>query len=129
MNNNKDGKGVYIFENNSNSDLLLPKLSLDGKKIIGPHKAFRGNDFFLKMVKTNELKLIQVIDTGDNKVMNENKLILDQPDMVKSTGKVEHVQASKPNVQLNDSNNTSSENKENVLLTEDPSGSIEIIID
>jgi len=107
----------------------LPKLSLDGKKIIGPHKVFRGTDFFLKMVKQNELKLIQVIDTGENKVMNENKLILDQPDMVKSTGKVEHVQVSKPNVQLNDSNNNKSENQESVLLTEDPSGSIEIIID
>jgi len=133
MNNNKDGlsgKGIYIFENNLKSDFMLPKYSLDGKKIIGPHKNFRGDSYFLSLVRTGELKLIKCIDNGEAQIMNENKLILDQPDIVKSSGKVEHVEVSKPNVPLNDSNtNQPKETQDKVLLTEDPVGSIEVIID
>lgn len=123
------GKGIYIFENNLNSDLMLPKLSLDNKRFVGPHKLFKGDSSFLKMVRTNELKLIEIIDTGEPKIMSENKLILDQPDMVKASGKVEHIQASKPNVQLNDSVDNAQEKNPDVLLNEDPAGSIQIIID
>lgn len=128
--NDFSGKGVYIYENNTNADLMLPKLNMDNKKFVGPHKIFKGDNYFLRLVKTNELKLIQVIDNGEEKPMNENKLILDQPDIVKSAGKIEHVQTSS-NVPMNDSNNNlidDPDEKKDILLNENPSGSIEIVI-
>ncbi len=128
--NGLHGKGVYIYENKLNSDLMLPKHTLDGQKMIRPKQSFRGDSYFLEMVRIGQLKLLKCIDNGEAKIMNENKLILDQPDIVKSCGKVEHVQASKPNIPLNDSNQNNKEStQEKVLLTEDPAGSIEVIID
>ena len=128
--NDFSGKGVYIYENNTNADLMLPKLNMDNKKFVGPHKIFKGDSYFLRLVRTNELKLIQVIDNGEEKPMNENKLILDQPDIVKSAGKIEHVQTSS-NVPMNDSKNNlidDPDEKKDILLNENPSGSIEIVI-
>lgn len=129
--NDFSGKGVYIYENNTNADLMLPKLNMDNKKFVGPHKIFKGDSYFLRLVKTNELKLIQVIDNGEEKPMNENKLILDQPDIVKSAGKIEHIQKLNSNVAINDSSSNlidNPEEKQDILLNENPSGSIEIVI-
>ena len=123
------GKGVYIFENITNSDFLLPKPNLDNKKFVAPKQKFRGDSYFLNLVKTRMLRLVKVVDNGEDKIMNENKLILDQPDIVKNSGKVEHVQVNNPNVQLNDNVDNVEKKQENVLLTEDPIGSIQIVID
>jgi hypothetical protein len=60
------GTGIYIFENKTNSDFLLPKLTLDNKRFVGPNQTFRGDSFFFKLVKENMLKLVKVIDNGEN---------------------------------------------------------------
>ena len=123
------GKGIYIYENITNSDFLLPKLTLDNKKSVGPKQKFMGDSYFLNFVRTRMLKLVKVINNGEDQNMNENKLILDQPDMVKAGGKVEHVQVGDKNVQLNDNIDNAEKKQEQVLLTEDPVGSIQIVID
>ena len=123
------GKGVYIFENITNSDFLLPKPTLDNKKFVAPKQKFMGDSYFLNLVKSRMLRLVKVVNNGEDQVMNENKLILDQPDIVKNSGKVEHVQVNNPNVPLNDNVDNLNKKQEDVLLTEDPVGSIQIVID
>lgn len=59
----------------------------------------------------------------------ENKLILDQPDMVTERGQVEHVvrQPQVPQQPLNDATGDVQKQPE-VLLTEDPLDGVEIIL-
>lgn len=138
------GHGIYVFENKTNADLMLPKASLGNQKIIPPNGKFRGDSFFISMVKNNSLKLIEVIQSeeealkikneninkaGDN--IMENKLILDQPPTITTKGTVEHIQvnnacSSNKNENLN---LTEEEKNKEILLVEDPVGTIEIIND
>jgi hypothetical protein len=39
---------------------------LDNKKFVAPGQTFRGDSFFFKLVKENMLKLVKVIDNGEN---------------------------------------------------------------
>lgn len=137
------GYGIYVFENNTNADLMLPKPTLSNQKIVPRKGKFRGDSFFMSMVKNNALKLVEVIQSeeealkineqninreGDNM---QNKLILDQPAMVTTQGTIEHVQVGKCcNTNKNENLNVSEEEQnKNVLLVEDPIGTIEIIND
>lgn len=137
------GYGIYVFENNTKADLMLPKPTLSNQKIVPPQGRFRGDSFFLSMVKNNSLKLVEVIQSEDEALKNsnknidsvgdnmENKLILDQPAMVTTKGTVEHVQIGKNcNLKQNENLNVNEEEvNKDVLLVEDPVGSIEIIND
>ena len=60
--------------------------------------------------------------------MNENKLILDQPDTVTSKGKVEHVVDENTPVQNINDNNDVDAKKADVLLNESPIDGLEIIL-
>lgn len=133
------GYGIYIFENITNADLLLPKPTLGGQKMIPPKTKFRGDSFFMTLVKTRSLRLVEIIQAEEivknqNESINslgdnmQNKLLLDQPDTVTNNGKIEHVQVETcptNNCKINEEE----EQKKNVLLVEDPVGSIEIIND
>ena len=136
------GSGIYVFENNINADLMLPKATLGNQKIIPPKGKFRGDSFFLSMVKTNTLRLIEVIQSEEDvlKIANEsinkegdnmnNKLLLDQPAIITDKGTVEHVQVvSMPNNKNENLNIGEKEENKNILLVEDPIGSIELIND
>ena len=68
----------------------------------------------------------------------ESKLLLDQPDTITTTGKVEHVVESQEDTQLNDSTDNKDEHEGNcscetcsdqMLLNEDPMDGVDIIID
>ena len=137
------GHGIYVYENNTNGDLMLPKATLSNQKIVPPKGKFRGDSFFMTMVKNNSLKLVEIIQSeqealkiieqninkeGDNM---QNKLILDQPAMITTQGTVEHVQVEKCcNTKKNENLNISEEEKnKDILLIEDPIGTIEIIND
>ena len=137
------GHGIYVYENNTNGDLMLPKPTLSNQKIVPPKGKFRGDSFFMTMVKNNSLKLVEIIQSeqealkiieqninkeGDNM---QNKLILDQPAMITTQGTVEHVQVEKCcNTKKNENLNISEEEKnKDILLIEDPIGTIEIIND
>lgn len=136
LKNSLSGSGVYVYENNSDADLSLPKPTASGVRIVGPRKRFQGDSYFMSWVgpPMNLLKLVEVVvPQSPQKFANEetemeNKLILDQPDTVTQSGKVEYVVAGDPAVkQLNDNVDPTKKVPE-VLLTEDPLDGVEIIL-
>jgi len=128
------GSGLFVFENNTNADLKLPKITQSGTRSIGARQRFQGDSYYLSWVgpPLGLLKLVEEIipkdnstkKTEENRTMNENKLILDQPDIVTTKGKVEHV-VSQPNQILSDSN-LNGETSPEVLLNEGPLDGVEI---
>jgi hypothetical protein len=150
------GEGVFIYENNTDADLSLPKPSIEGFTKVGPRRRFKGDSYFMTLVKTPIclLKLIEEVreEAKTEKIIEEikinhekkeaglinnkvkkvvrkkkkkakkgskpkmkEKLILDQPDVVTEAGKLEQIENEETQVQ------------EEKLLTENPSGDIEII--
>lgn len=139
LKNSLSGSGVYIYENNSDADLSLPKPTESGVRVVGPRKRFQGDSYFMSWVGSpmNLLKLVEVVvpQLTKEQIQNqkeenamEEKLILDQPDTVTQGGKVEYVigvdPAAKP---LNDNANPANAAPD-VLLTEDPLDGVEIIL-
>ena len=134
------GFGIYVFQNNTNADLMLSKAALGGQKMIPPNAKFRGDSYFLSLVGSKSLKLLEIIQSEEEflKIQDEsinkegddmqNKLLLEQPDIVTDNGKVEHVQVGTCPASLAKINEEE-ELKKNVLLVEDPIGSIAIIND
>jgi hypothetical protein len=137
--NNLSGSGLYIFENNTDGDLKLPKATSSGLRMIGPRKRFQGDSYFLSWVGSpmNLLRLIEEItpkktteqiahEINKETPMNEQKLILDQPDTVTTKGKVEHIVTNQqPVQQLNDA--SAPKHTPDVLLTENPLDGVAII--
>lgn len=138
--NNMGGSGLYIYENNTDSDLKLPKPTASGVRVVGPRKRFQGDSYYLNWVgrPMNLLRLIEEITPKKttqeiaeeiarrNSPMNEQKLILDQPDTITSKGKIEHVVSNDQPVQpLNDS--ASSKPASDILLNENPLEGVSII--
>ena len=113
------GKGSYIFANNTSGDLSLPKKALDGKTSVGLKEEFNGDSYFLYMVKTNDLKLVKILN--EESIMD--KLITEQPPVITNNGKVEFV-VNDPQKKINEEE--AKENKK-ILLTEDPMGGIVIV--
>lgn len=146
------GSGLYVYENNSNSSLTLPKPLPDGRKEIGPREQFEGDSYYMMLVKpplhmlryikeispaegslsvTNEPVVETVINEETQKLENEvemhsgEKLILDQPDIVTNEGTVEHLVKQKGG-QLNDAQEN--ELSKEILLNENPMDGVEIIL-
>jgi len=136
---NLAGSGLYVYENNTSGTLTLPKPTNSGKRVVAPKEQFQGDSYFLSLVKppNNLLKLVKTITTDlpaetqpqtlMESNMNEQKLILDQPDRVTSKGTIEQVVKQQPVQKLNDSVEKKQPSKE-VLLTEDPLDGVEIIL-
>jgi hypothetical protein len=124
------GTGTYIFQNSSNNaELTLPRATHSGRRKIEGGGQFQGDSYYLQMVKTGLLKIVEVIQTPlqekEADAMNQ-KLILDQPDQITESGKVEHVVEQKTTVQkMNEGGN---EKKPDILLNEGPSADGFIIV-
>jgi len=128
------GSGVFVYENNTDADLNLPKPTSTGTRTIGPRKRFQGDSYYLTWVGSpmNLLRFIEEIVPKDNPLktlnesetnkMSDNKLILDQPETVTSQGQVEHVVVNESPDQ------DSSEKKTEILLNESPIEGLEIIL-
>jgi hypothetical protein len=130
------GSGLFLFKNRSNTaSIQLPKMSSDGKKWVEPNQTWQGDSFFLKMIPREALLIKTIISPDQQKKeeeMNENKLLLDQPDQVTSEGKVEHVVPSEECVLNEDTkkkNKTESKKNGKKLLTEDPIAGVSIIVE
>jgi hypothetical protein len=129
------GTGLFVFENNTDADLSLPRPTATGLRMIGPRKRFQGDSYYLKLVGSpmNLLRLIEELKPKDGPatVLSEEKnmndiLILDQPDQITTSGKVEHFVDNKvPSKPLNDAN----QNKQmpEILINENPLDCVEII--
>lgn len=132
--NKKEYGGVYVYENRTNSDVLLPKPTDSGVSILSPNERFEGNNYYLDLVRPpiSLLKLVQVKQQykPENKErikpMSEEKLILDQPDVITNEGKVEQI-VSSPQQELNETEGQE-EQKPDVLLNEGPIDGVEIIL-
>jgi uncharacterized membrane protein len=77
----------------------------------------------MQLVKSGMLRLVKEIQSPEQQraaleVNMQEKLILDQPDMITENGKVEHV-VSKPAQKLNETKGTK-DKQADVLLNEDP---------
>lgn len=137
---NLHGDGIFLFENNTSGDLMLPKPAKGGRARVGKGQRFQGDSYFLSMVKNNQLKLVSVviapparddykIKEEGKEMLNEQKLILDQPETFTVDGKVEQV-VKKDKKKLNESKPEVKQplkGKRDVLIAEEPIGEIEII--
>lgn len=123
------GSGMFVFKNRSNvASLELPKVSADGKKWVGPNQTWKGDSYYLMMVP-NEAVLVESLDVQkkeESKAMAE-KLILDQPDQITTSGKVEH-SVVRDEFPINEVAPSDSKIKD-ILITEDPLSGVTIIRD
>ena len=127
------GKGLFVYQNNTKGSLNLPKPTASGMKIVPPGGFFQGDDYYMCLLKNNQIKLVKTITPAKEEEMKgiqENsqkaeKLILDQPDVVNEEGKIEQVVTPKGKIQRNEKNL----NKSEKLLTEDPIDGIDIILE
>lgn len=123
------GEGEYLYRNNTKGTLKLPKDSLDGTRQVPVNGEWRGDNYFMLLVKKNEARLVKTISQPERKEMTE-KLIVDQPDVVTTQGTVEHVVVDETQKKLNEGQPESVHgSQEEVLLNEDPMDGVEIIID
>jgi len=134
------GDGVYLFVNNTRGDLSLPKAPLKGPNPVPPGRTFEGDSYFMCLLKTNDVRLIEVIRPAaatlpaapamtlitERKENMPQKLILDQPETFTNQGKIEHTVPDGPNVKLNE--NQPAQKPADRLLTEDPLAGVEIIL-
>jgi uncharacterized membrane protein len=117
------GEGVYLYRNNSMADLTLPRPTRSGIRSVGPKQEFQGDNYYMQLVKSGMLRLVKEIQSPEQQRAAlegnmQEKLILDQPDMITENGKVEHV-VSKPAQKLNETK-SGKEKQVDVLLNEDP---------
>jgi hypothetical protein len=113
------GEGLYLYQNNTKGDLLLPKPAAGGQRRVAVRQQFQGDNYFMQMVRSNDLKLIKEIASPERTNMAEQKLILDQPDIVTNEGKVEHFVKEQP-VSLNENQPKGTEKAPDVLINENP---------
>ena len=137
------GEGLYLYENNSDAQLTLPRPTKSGLRIIGARAQFQGDNYYMQLVRSGHLRFIKELESPEAQKTNleskeetevvaetevatdqlnevnmekEEKLILDQPETVTTEGTVENV-AAKPEC----SEGTKCDGKKpDVLLNEDP---------
>lgn len=127
------GGGVYLYQNsNANAELTLPRPTKSGVRIIKPLGQFQGDDYYMQLVKTGMLRLIQVLQTveqenqavldqqGDQKMNESNQLLLDQPNTITNSGQVEHIVKSDGTAQKKMNEELKIETQQPVLLNEGP---------
>ena len=126
------GAGRYIFENSSqHAELTLPRPTKTGVRKVAAGDQFQGDDYYMQLVKTGELRLVEVLQTAEEEetLMNEQKLILEQPEIVTGSGPVEHVVAA-PAPKQAPVNETAAQPKQApVLLNEGPGDDGFVIVD
>jgi hypothetical protein len=116
------GEGLYLFRNNTDADLTLPRPTKSGLRSVGPRQEFQGDNYYMQLVRSGYLRLVKEIQSPvqqhQAEVKVEEKLILDQPDIITEQGKVEHVVNKNTPVQkLHEGNK---DKQPDVLLNESP---------
>ena len=117
------GSGVFLFENNTNGDLTLPKPTQNGQRVVRSREKFKGDSYYLSWVGSpmNLLRLIETIQPKDSNM--KEKIILDQPDTITQEGKVEFTTSDVAPI-----NDNTQPSEKDVLLTENPLDGVEIIL-
>lgn len=115
------GEGLYLYENHTQADLTLPRPTASGLRVIGSKQQFQGDNYYLQLVRSGLLRMIKELQSPEQEraaMLQEERLILDQPDTITAQGRVEHVIEKKVQ-KLNESDN---DPQEEVLLNEGPAG-------
>lgn len=126
------GEGVILYRNHTKSDINLPKPANNGQKWIGPGKEFQGDTYFRQLVGKGGLSEVRIIidpnakANSERMIMEEEKLMLDQPDRVTVAGTVETI-IQKPKVQKINETTPQKNLKQESLIVEDPMGGVEIL--
>jgi hypothetical protein len=113
------GEGLYLYENNTDATLTLPRPTKSGVRVVGARKQFQGDNYYMSMVPIY-LRYIKELQSPqqERQAMNEQKLILDQPDTITHKGKVEHVvDKQSPSQKLNEQGG---DDQGDILLNEGP---------
>jgi hypothetical protein len=122
------GEGLYVFRNrNAHASLELPKPAKDGKKWVEPGATWEGDDYFFSMIPKEAVLVRTVSEPKKEETKMEQKLILDQPEQVTKSGKVEHRVAE--DLPLNEVSPEGGADAKERLLTEDPLAGVTIIRD
>ena len=121
---------MYLFRNRSSvASLELPKISADGKKWIEPGKTWKGDSYYLSMVPKEAILVESLCEGAKEEVKMNDKLILDQPDQITSSGRVEHA-VTDDSLPINETSPQEEVSKKRErLITEDPLAGVTIIRD
>ena len=130
------GDGEYLFVNNTRGDLTLLKKPIKSPIPMNPciipiGQTFVGDSYFLNMMRSGEVRLIEVLKPAESErtsIMEEKKLILDQPNRFTNQGQTEHVvpddKVLKPLIE----NQPHKQPAVDKLITEDPLEGVEILL-
>jgi hypothetical protein len=129
------GSGEYLFVNNTRGELSLEKKPIKSPIPMHPclipmGQTFVGDSYFLNMMRSGEIRLIEVLKPAESErtgIMEEKKLILDQPGRFTNQGQTEHVvptDAPKPLIE----NKPPQQPTKDALITEDPIDGVEILL-
>lgn len=125
----QDGKGSFIYKNNTSGTLILPKVSADGKTSVEKNETWVGDDYYMSMIPAEAI-LVEIIQEKEEKMenVNEEKLILDQPETITERGVVEQIVISPlPKAKKKEVPLAEEENPVDILLNEDPLAGVEIL--
>lgn len=126
------GEGLYVYRNrHKEATLDLPKPTKSGRTTVGPSEEWQGDNYYMSLVRKGEAILVREIYSPEQeKQMQEQKLLVDQPNVVTSEGTVEHViPTAKPAQPLNEGQPGEQAEQKDVLLNEDPLSGVDIILD
>lgn len=127
------GAGVYIYQNSSSaSELSLPRPTKSGVRKVSAGGQFQGDDYYMQFVKTGILRLVEVLQTPEQEkevqMLEEQKLLLDQPERVTNEGTVENVVAQKPAVRKLNETGKAPQPQQDILLNESPDDDAFVIV-
>lgn len=123
---NMQGEGLYIFQNITGADLMLPRPTKAGRRTVGPREKFIGDSYYKTMKDVVCLQEVQ----SDMPTLNqpEQKLLTEVPPTVTHEGKVEYVQKQPGVKPLNENDKKKpGATPQDVLLTEQPLEGIRIM--
>jgi hypothetical protein len=116
------GEGLFIYQNITGADLMLPRPTKSGRRTVGPREKFMGDSYY-KTLK--DVVCLQEITPN----MPEQKLITEQPPTITHEGKVEYVEKKPDEKPMNEEKKKQEQHQppEQVLLTELPLEGIRIM--
>jgi len=137
-----EGTGVFVFRNNTSGELHLPRPTKSGLRKVPLKEEFQGDDYYMFMVRNNELRLVRQLEPTDlqkqqAKLVTEQKqqehntmhekLIVEQPPTVTTEGTEEVNVTKTPKKQKLNETQPADGQVDDVLLNENPLDGVEII--
>ncbi len=119
------GEGLFIFQNITGADLMLPRPTKSGRRTVGPREKFIGDSYYKTMKDVVCLQEVQSEMPTQNQL--EQKLLTEIPPIITHNGKVEYVEKQPGVNPLNENDKKKVSIPENVLLTEQPLEGIRIM--